>query len=220
MSILILTDSRGRALQRAMEKFDIAASGFTVQVWAYSGRRIAETVSACLNEIDGQTFNIIYLSTGVNNLTNYHGSHNVTPAYVTWSTLVRELMIEYYDARKRLLPFARKVIVCELVGINIHFYNFSQGNKFEVEQDLLNRGVLRVKEYIEEMNDYHNMVSPAIEERVHKRLSTTVISHRYQETLIYGLHYTDALAYKILDRILVNTVQMFERMRQCYTSNN
>ena len=36
MSFLILTDSRGWALQKAMEKFDIPASGLKVQVLAYS----------------------------------------------------------------------------------------------------------------------------------------------------------------------------------------
>ena len=88
---------------------------------------------ACLNEIGNKTYNII-------NLTNYHGSHNISPNYSSWSMLIRELVKEFYEARKKLLPYAGRVSVCQLIGMDMFTYNFHQGNRYDQEQDILNRG--------------------------------------------------------------------------------
>ena len=208
MSILILTDSRGFTLQRVLEELDIHACPFSITIWAYSGRTIEGTVTACLNDMGVNTFSVIYLLTRVNNLTIYHGSHNVSPKFNSWSMLAKDLLIEYYEARKRLLPYAGRVIVCQLIGMHIFTYTFHQGNNYRHEQHVLNCGVLRLNEYIEEMNDNHGVISPALEERVHKQRGPEWIAHRYLSTLWDGLHFNSQTANKIMDRILINAYQM------------
>ena len=208
MSILILTDSRGFALQQAAHEFNMPAFGVRVDIWPYSGKTIEETVTCCLRDIGSNTYNIIYLCTGVNNLTIKHGSHNISPKYHAWSALVREIIIEMYSARRRLLPYAGRVIVCEMIGLHVFAYNFYQGDEYIQEQNLLNRGILRANEYIMEMNDNHGVVSPALCERVHKIRGPNWIAHRYISTLRDGLHFNRTTAKKILDRILINVTQM------------
>ena len=34
--------------------------------------------------------------------------------------IVRDIVIEIYRARRRLLPYAGRVIVCEMIGVHIH----------------------------------------------------------------------------------------------------
>ena len=208
MSILILADSRGFALEHATQSFNIPASGLSVDIWSYSGKTIEETVTCGLRDIGTNTYNIIYLCTGVNNLTVKHGSHNISPKYHSWSKMVREIVIEMYNARRKLLPYAGRVIVCEMIGLHIYAYNFYQGNQYIAEQWIINRGILRINEYITEMNDYHSVVSPALSERVHKNRGPNWTAHRYISTLWDGLHFNRITAQKLVDRLLINATQM------------
>ena len=164
MAILMLTDSRGFDLQRATLDFNMSASGVKVDIWSYAGKTIEGTVTYCLRDIGNNTYNIIYLCTGVNNLTIKYGSHNIAPKYNVWSTLVSNIIVEMYNARRRLLPYAGKlkVIVCEMIGLHIYAYNFYQGNDFAEEQKLLTRAIVGLNEYIMDMNDNHFPPPPTL----------------------------------------------------------
>ena len=148
----------------------------------------------------------------MNNLTIKYGSHNIAPKYNVWSTLVSNIIVEMYNARRRLLPYAGKlkVIVFEMIGLHIYAYHFYQGNDFAEEQKLLNRAIVGLNEYIMDMNENHSVVSPALCERVHKTRGPNWIAHRYISTLRDGLHYkyNRATAKKILDRILIKDRQL------------
>ena len=50
MSIFILADSRGYALERAAQEFNIPASGLRVDIWSYSGKTIKDTVTCGLRD--------------------------------------------------------------------------------------------------------------------------------------------------------------------------
>ena len=89
MSILILSVSRGFALRSALLDFNIPAIGMRVDIWSYCnlGKTKEETVECGLRDIGNNTYTIgiIYLCTGVSNLTVKHGSHNISPKYNSWS---------------------------------------------------------------------------------------------------------------------------------------
>ena len=110
--VLLLADSRGFAVQDYVRRFMEGRNHpITVEVHAYSGATINDTVDKGLRDAKLQCYDQVYLLSGVNNLTILRGRRKVDPKYHSWTTMVRDIMIELYEARAKLYTLSTSVIV-------------------------------------------------------------------------------------------------------------
>ena len=133
------------------------------------------------------------------------GGGVIFPRYTDVDTIVRELMIKHHKARVTLQPLAPEIVICELVGLSYWMYNkYSDNYAFPKEQAVINTAVMRVNEYVHEMNDERGLVGPCVADITHKRRGEIGLEHRYLTTLHDGLHYSRPMATKVLDRLIIN----------------
>ena len=202
--VLILTDSRGHSLGRQLPDIDLTNFNINVHVRPYSGGKVADIARKGLRDYGYHVYDRIYLLGGVNNLTSLVGNF-VEPRFYNCDAMVRELMIELYTARTQLDPIAREVVVCDLIGLSLRNYNYGlDSHAFPIQQLILNCAVLKINEYVQEMNEERGLHSPQLADVVHKKRGCDKIEHRYSSTLHDGLHFNTNTAIKILDKLILN----------------
>ena len=118
----------------------------------YPGATISQGVRYALTDIQYSFYDIIYVYLGVCNLSKKLSHHNIIPLYSNRYLLCRNLLIDYYTARRRLRPYGNRVIICELTGLNFELYNTVSGRVFPVEQYVVNAGAFLLNQYITAMN--------------------------------------------------------------------
>ena len=179
-----------------------------VEVHSYSGAEIEEVVTRGRKDASHKFYDQVYLLAGVNNLTVYIGRRHVEPKFDNWSLLVRSLMIDFHVARTRLQGLSAHVIVCDLVGIHMGLYNRWR-EAFKLQQVILDAAIIRVNEYIHEMNYNSWVFSPRFGDIVHKaRFPDRPIHHRYEVTTKDGLHYTSNTTERFAIMLLINIVNL------------
>ena len=158
--------------------------------------------------MEGRKFHQVYLLAGVNELTNRIDDHEVTPAFDNWAALVRHIMIQLHEARASLLPLSDHVVICEITGMHLGLYNTS-GSSYPTQQQIINNGVMRINEYIADMNRDFKVYSPYISGLTHKMKGTSKLHHRYVQTTYDGLHYNNITAYKLAENMVQNICDLF-----------
>ena len=114
-------------------------------------------------------------------------------------------MIEFHKARVLLDYLAPEVIICELIGLSYWMYNdYSDQLSFIGGQNIINAGVMKVNEYVHEMNDERGLVGPCLADITHKPRGVRGLEHRSTATLHDGIHFNTDMAIKILDRFIIN----------------
>ena len=208
IEILLLCDSRGYALERQTQKLLSSETLIRIHVLATPGGTINDVVNTALATMTGKRFHQIYLTAGVNDMTCKLGYREVTPIFNNWSILVRYMMIQFYEARSSLYALSNTVTVCELVGLHLGLYN-SSGLRYQPQQDILNRGVIRINEYIANMNRQANVYSPYFAGLTHKMKGTDNIYHRYALTTYDGLHFNQVTAHRMAEYLIQNITDLY-----------
>ena len=189
--VLLLADSRGfKVKERIRNMMTGRGLPLEVEVKAFSGGTIDTVTTKGLFEAKYRRYDQVYLLAGVNNLTEHLGYRRVKPRFEQWSVMVRRLMIEFHIARTRLYRLTDRVIVCDLIALNLATYNID-GEGYFLHQEIINSATVRINEYVEEMNRDAGVYSPRFADHVHKgRFADKPIHHRYEGTMKDGLHYT------------------------------
>ena len=153
LRILILTDSRVYALGAQLQDMDLTSCGLDIHIMPYSGASIEDIARKGLRDCHMNRYDRVYLMGGVNNLSKKINGMAI-PKYNRWDALVGDIMMKLYQARVVLEGLATEVVICDLIGMN--FYNYIYGIEayaFPKQQIVLDRAVLRINEYIQEMNN-------------------------------------------------------------------
>ena len=208
IEILILADSRGYALEKQLRKLHKSNTLVRIHVRAVPGGTITDVVDTGLSALKSKHFHQIYLFAGVNDMTCKLGHREVTPVFNNWSTLVKYMMIQFYEARTSLYAISKTVIICELVGIHLGLYN-SSGSCYKPQQDIINRGVMRINEYIADMNRQAEVYSPYFAGLTHKMKGTDILYHRYALTTYDGLHFNQVTAYRMAEYFIQNIADLY-----------
>ena len=131
--------------------------------------------------------------------------YEILPKYNNWVNIVGETVEELYLARKQIDCLAKEVIVGDLIGMSFQNYNYGlEKYAYPYHQCLLNNAVMRINEYIQEMNEDRGLKGPQIRDIVHKKRGTCKIEHRYLSTCHDGLHFNTTTAMKVMDKLLLN----------------
>ena len=205
--VLIITDSRGFALRQQVDSLLLNTYNVNITVVPKSGATILEAVKHAFHQAGDQVFDIIYLMAGANDLSVKHGFRDISPEYNNRYNLVGELMQKYYKARILLDMIGTRIVVCDLIGVNFEQYNIRYAPFYE-HQIELNAGVILLNEYIRHMNNERMLYGPYIAEYTHKQRETGNLTHRYWLTTIDGIHLRRQYSVKIMDRIVINILQL------------
>ena len=201
--ILLLADSRARGLTLRIHE-EVIKQGYTnvsFSILYYPGANITETVRRAMPKLkERRKYDLIYLCTGINNLTTLLRKKCVVPNYENATLLVRHLLGDYIWAKYALAPFAIKTVICELVGMSMRIYN-TQGEAFPDEQSVLNEGMLALNPLIRGLNTLEDLFTPHMVQHTHKSRHGRM-SHRYVGTLSDGLHFNDATKAKFARNIV------------------
>ena len=204
LKVLILTDSRGHSLGKQLFDIDLDCMNIDLHIMPYSGARIDKVVEKGLKDCRRYVYDRVYLMAGVNELSFKKGCV-IFPRYSKVDIIVREVMIKYHEARVKLDTIAPEVVICELVGLSYWMYNsYCDNHAYPKEQAIINAAVIRINEYVHEMNDERGLLGPCIANITHKIRGETEMEHRYRATLHDGLHFNRAMATKVLDRFIIN----------------
>ena len=205
--VLILTDSRGHSLGSQLQSIDLSYWDINLHIMPYSGGKLADIANKGLRDCGHFVYDRIYLMGGVNNLSVLRGDF-VVPKYNSWDVLIRDIMIEFHSARRLLDAMAREVIVCDLIGLSFRNYNYGlDTHAFPLHQQLLNGAVMRIHEYIQEMNEDRGLHSPQLADVVHKKRGNDRIEHKYTSTCHDGLHFYSYTATKIMDKLILSMLR-------------
>ena len=208
IEVLYLADSRGFSID-AQAKIILEGDNFIrLHVVPVSGGTISQVVEAGLLYAGNRKFDQVYLHAGINNLTCKLGYREVTPIFNNWSLMVRYMMIQFYEARASLHRIADTIIMCELVGMHFGLYNRST-KCYLPQQVILNRGVMRINEYITDMNRQAGIYSPYFCGLTHKMKGTTKLHHRYVQTTHDGLHFNKMTALKLAEYLIQNICDIY-----------
>ena len=172
--ILVLVDSRGAGLEDRIKK-DMQTRHPNLQI------KINVTVrtlgGACIDNIlkraderfpDTKHYDIIFVSVGVNNLTNKVPGGNVEPVFDNTPELVETLTDMFTQLKLNLKPRATKVVICQLVGIDFHRYNdFKDEGLWYYQQETLNKSMLVLAHTINFINRADNVTGPWLTGTVH-----------------------------------------------------
>ena len=204
--VLLLADSRARGLTHRIQA-ELIAQGIiniSFSILFYPGATITQTVQRAFVKLtQRRPYDLIYISTGVNNLTSLLRPHCVVPTFENATTLVSTLMGDYIWAKYALTPHANRIIICELIGMSIATYN-TDGEAFPEEQTIINNGILSLNPLIRGLNALQDLTTPHFEQHVHK-VRHGRFGHRYSGTLTDGIHYNDSTKDKFA-RNLVYTI--------------
>ena len=127
----------------------------------------------------------------------------MTPVFNSWSLLIRHIMIQLHVARSNLYKLSDTVIICEMTGLNLGTYNASN-TSFDPQQTIINRGMMRINEYIADMNRQADVFSPYFSGLTHRIKGGNNLHHRYQQTTHDGLHFNEDTAIRMAESLLQN----------------
>ena len=206
-NILIVGDSRLRGISPLIEHelrirkfFDIH-----VDLQCFPGADIEATANKCLRIIGHQSYDLIYLFTGVNNLSVQNRFRCISPKYHDIDVTVQDMMKRYMGIKERLETYARKIIMCDSIGLSFGDYNLDHAN-YPDEQSATDNAVLAINKQIRWLNDKENVTGPWLADYVHKKRHGR-IGHRYRGTMKDGIH----LNHKSLSKFAKRIVDTFYR---------
>ena len=64
---------------------------------------------------------------GINNLTHIHTSGRITPRYQEVGNLMYVITTEIHDAKSRVTQSGFRVMIAQLMGVDINMYNSTTG---------------------------------------------------------------------------------------------
>ena len=205
--ILYISDSRGFALRQQVNDLNLAAFHIDLLILPKAGASIQQAVDHAFQQIGNQSFDIIYLAAGVNDLSTKIGYRDITPNFCNRYHMVSDLLQKYYKARVLLDMLGDRVVICELIGLNYQLYNI-RDRPFLYQQQEVDAGIILLNEYIRYMNSERSLYSPNITEYTHKQRETNNLCHRYTLTMRDGIHMRRTYSVRILDRIVINILQI------------
>ena len=129
VEIMVLTDSRGNDLEDRIKKdllarVTVRTETINVTVHALGGARIENILETLDTHFpDKKSYDITYNFVRVNNLTKKGYNGKVTPVFDNVPELVESLTDHYTKLKSDLSLRIRKVIISQIVGIDIDSYN-------------------------------------------------------------------------------------------------
>ena len=133
-------------------------------------------------------YDYIYLFAGVNHLSVKQRSGRVTAAFDNVASLV-DTMTDYYEnARYILSSFAKKVVICQLTGLNLDMYN-QQDNEQIFGQQIIDQAVPHINHAINLMNQDSEVSSPWLQTTIHAKIHHRPC-HKYRR-FSDGIHPSD-----------------------------
>ena len=202
--MLILTDSRGHAVGTQLQTMNLGNCGVDIHIMPYSGGKIWDIAWKGFRDCHTYPYDRVYFMGGVNNLSLQRNGMSV-PKYNNWGTLIRDIMQELYRARATIDGLAGEVIMCDLIGMNFQNYNYGlHSHAYLRQQHILDRAIVRINEYIQEMNEERGLKGPQLGDIVHQKRGLGRMEHKYFTTCHDGLHFNENTAVKIMDKIMAN----------------
>ena len=205
--ILYIADSRGFALRQQVGGLSLLNYNIDLTILPKAGVTITQAVDHAFRHVGNQTFDVIYLAAGVNDLSEKHGYRDISPIYSNRYEIVYNLMQKYYRARILLDMLGHRVVICELVGLNYQQYNLRNA-PFPMEQEEVNAAIIMVNKYVRYINTERLLYSPNTTEYTHKQRETNNLIHRYRLTTYDGIHMRWEYSVKIMDRVIINILQI------------
>ena len=94
-----------------------------VRVLFFPGAKVDQVVmnGKCL--VGRESFDIIYLSAGINELSKKIYRHCIKQIFYSTEEIVNHLEMQFSVAAAKLSDIGKKVVVCELVGLSYDMYN-------------------------------------------------------------------------------------------------
>ena len=149
----------------------------------FPGANVHETVSRGLRNGKYHYYDVIYLMTGINELSIRGKNRLVCPRFINDKDIMAHMQDMYISAHNRLLKYSYKVIICELVGLSFAIYN--KGHlSFPEEQAMLNSAIMHLNKFITSHSQQSGIVSPWIADHVHK-YRWGRLTHRYKGLMAY-----------------------------------
>lgn len=211
LRVLLVSDSRGFDLSRILDRCNLrnfvvenrSVSILSLDICGGDINKLAKSTYAYLGR-SMETFDLVYLLGGINNLTVYKGKRFSEPIYWCAGDMVRDLCIALYGARTLIKKRCNKVVLGELIGFSLEIYN-TFGDQFQYQQDIINKGVIKLNQYVMDANNKEKVFTPHIANRVHRvRKDYHTISHLYATLLRDGLHYNEKCANYIVRLLITN----------------
>ena len=183
---LVATDSRGFGLQqRIMDRLEYIAQknevvqDIYVKVRPESGTTIETLLPFIEEELEKDTYDLIIVAVGVNNLSHKNSNGTVTPIFQEIANMVDVLTSKYQALKNAIVsrPGAPPVALAQLVGIKFMRYNEAHGkslddkplilNPYPLQQTVVNEGMRHINISIVNMNDESGVVGPWWQSTVH-----------------------------------------------------
>ena len=124
--ILIIADSRGTGLKTHLIQHDKdnRLRGCNVTVTILRGADLDNGFERLAREIDTHnTYDIIYVMLGVNNLMVKNLNKKVTPVYSDLPTLIEMTTVKFEIFKYQLCQMSENIVLCQLIGMNLKMYN-------------------------------------------------------------------------------------------------
>ena len=218
--VLLIADSRGKELAHTIPRAlqDDGINDFEIFIKYYPGATIHIALNRALKYINEikynlpnptvEPFDLIYLSVGVNNLTDKEVTYRlnptnnkmvkiikVKPAFDSSEDIQQHLDTELQIAKTTLQQFSKKIVLCHLIGLSISLWN-KAGDIHTKGQDDINTAIPTINRSIDKWNANDGVISPFMTELVHKTRHGRM-GHRYVTCLRDGVHYSQTLINKI-----------------------
>ena len=190
-----------------ISRFMRISSSLLSTLLAFTCTSVAQGLRDCqmgLRDCQMYMYDRVYFIGGVNNLsTRVNGMS--TPKYDNKDQLVRDIMQELYRARVKIDPLANEVVICDMIGMNFQNYNYGWiSHAYIAQQRILDSAIIRINEYIQEMNTDRGLNSPQIGDVVRKKRGSNRMEHKYLSTCHDGLYFNEVTAVKIMDKLMIN----------------
>ena len=163
-----------------------------ITVQTLGGARIVNILSKMDARFqDNLRYDFIYTFVGVNNITFKVGKGKVVPAFESLPELIEELTDKYTTLKGNLKNRANKVVISQIVGIDIDKYNgyYDQGRWFYYQKEVDTAMPILVHA-INFINKSSNVMGPWITGSIHDYVNHKLYS-RYAK-LKNGLHPTES----------------------------
>ena len=199
--ILLLGDSRLRGfsyrLRELSRVYDLHDVNFSVCF--FPGASLDQVVERGITSVNLK-YDLVYLHAGVNNLSIKMGKRTIKPSMSTEEEIAETMNNNFRLAKEKLLSTAHAVVICELIGLSYMHYNIN-GKDFPAEQKELHKAIPRINSCISSINNGSGMLTPWIACHVHKTRHGR-LGHRYNGTMVDGIHYNDATKDKFTRAII------------------
>lgn len=161
MLTIVITDSRGRALDSFLDNEDILVS-------AHSGATLFQLASRAVDIINKHQPDIILLMGGINNLTILNRqTRRVSLISTSRGTLISHLIQKINEAKAVILGAHPniKLIVGGIAGLSLNTYNRIPGES--PHQWLIDDSITAVNTYIRQMNRDADVPNPRLVSKIH-----------------------------------------------------